>query len=105
MLQAAAERRNWKKFGEAVHEKAGDSVTVRATEDIPFERVRLAKTTQEQKTQMDIATALAAGDKTAVGTRYCHRQTSQHHSILAVLSYSRGTASTACSGRANELML
>ena len=68
-VQAAAERRNWKKFGEAVHEKAGDSVTVRATEDIPFERVRLAKTTQEQKTQMDVATALAAGDKTAVGTR------------------------------------
>ncbi len=68
-MQAAAERRNWKKFGEAVHEKAGDSVTVRATEDIPFERVRLAKTTQEQKTQMDVASALAAGDKAAVGTR------------------------------------
>jgi len=45
-------------------------VTVRATEDIPFERVRLAKTTQEQKTQMDVASALAAGDKAAVGTRY-----------------------------------
>ena len=53
-----------------MHEKAGDSVTVRATEDIPFERVRLAKTTQEQKTQMDVATALAAGDKAAVGTRF-----------------------------------
>ena len=45
-------------------------MTVRATEDIPFERVRLAKTTQEQKTQMDVASALAAGDKAAVGTRY-----------------------------------
>jgi hypothetical protein len=80
--QAAAERRQWKKFGEAVHEKAGDSVTVRATEDIPFERVRLAKTTQEQKTQMDVATALAAGDKAAVGTRFApHRL--QHYSGAA----------------------
>ena len=32
-------------------------------------QVRLAKTTQEQKTQMDVATALAMGDKAAVGTR------------------------------------
>lgn len=67
--QSVQERRQWKKFGEAANEKVGDSVTMRATEEIPFERVRLAKTTQEQKTQMDVATALAMGDKAAVGTR------------------------------------
>lgn len=45
-------------------------MTVRAVEDIPFERVRLSKSTQEEKkTAVDVATALAMGDKSAAATR------------------------------------
>lgn len=68
--QSQLERRKWPRFGDALNEKEGDSVTVRAVEDIPFERVRLEKSTQEEKkTAVDVATALAMGDKSAVGTR------------------------------------
>lgn len=73
--QAQLERRNWARFGDAKAESDGDSVTVRAVEDIPFERVRLTKSTQEEKkTAVDVATALAMGDKSAVGTRCCPRR-------------------------------
>lgn len=69
-LQSQLERRKWEHFGNALKETEGDSVTVRAVEDIPFERVRLQKSTQEEKkTAVDVATALAMGDKSAVGTR------------------------------------
>lgn len=68
--QSQLERRKWERFGNALKETEGDSVTVRAVEDIPFERVRLQKSTQEEKkTAVDVATALAMGDKSAVGTR------------------------------------
>jgi Eukaryotic translation initiation factor 3 subunit G len=70
MQQSQLERRKWERFGNALKESDNDSVTVRAVEDIPFERVRLQKSTQEEKkTAVDVATALAMGDKSAVGTR------------------------------------
>jgi len=69
VYKAQLERRNWPRFGDAKAESAGDSVTVRAVEDIPFERVRLSKSTQEEKkTAVDVATALAMGDKSAAAT-------------------------------------
>jgi translation initiation factor 3 subunit G len=69
VYKSQLERRKWPRFGDALNEKEGDSVTVRAVEDIPFERVRLQKSTQEEKkTAVDVATALAMGDKSAVGT-------------------------------------
>ncbi len=69
-MQSQLERRKWARFGDAQKESEAESVTVRAVEDIPFERVRLAKATQEEKkTAVDVATALAMGDKNAVGTR------------------------------------
>ena len=71
MQQSQLERRKWERFGNALKESDNDSVTVRAVEDIPFERVRLQKSTQEEKkTAVDVATALAMGDKSAVGTRW-----------------------------------
>lgn len=88
-VQSQLERRKWERFGNALKETEGDSVTVRAVEDIPFERVRLQKSTQEEKkTAVDVATALAMGDKSAVGTRCgfvpVHRpsssDTAAHHS-------------------------
>lgn len=69
LYKSQAERRKWQRFGDALNEQAGDSITVRAVEDIPFERVRLQKSTQEEKkTAIDVATALAMGDTSAVGT-------------------------------------
>jgi hypothetical protein len=71
LQQSQLERRKWERFGNALKESDNDSVTVRAVEDIPFERVRLQKSTQEEKkTAVDVATALAMGDKSAVGTRW-----------------------------------
>jgi hypothetical protein len=64
------ERRKWERFGNPLKESDNDSVTVRAREDIHFEHVRLQKSTREEKkTAVDVATALAMGNKFAVGTR------------------------------------
>jgi hypothetical protein len=77
LQQSQLERRKWERFGNALKEADNDSVTVRAVEDIPFERVRLQKSTQEEKkTAVDVATALAMGDKSAVGTRRAFQQQS-----------------------------
>ena len=67
--QVAAERRNrLKRFGEALKETAGDSVTVRQAEDIPFERMQKARQTTEEKRaeKEDLKSALAGSDKSAV---------------------------------------
>jgi translation initiation factor 3 subunit G len=93
--QVAQERRNWARFGEAAKEVAGDSVTVQVrdqlaeshscghlnleaqlaprtrtqvVEDIPFERVRQQKATQQEKKQasMDFQAAMQTNDKQAV---------------------------------------
>jgi len=47
--QITAERKAWKRFGAAARETAQDSVTVQAVEEIPFDRVRQAKATQQEK--------------------------------------------------------
>lgn len=64
VFKAAAERRNWERFGSAVNETKKDSVTVQAVEDIPFERVRQRQTQEEKKAQ-DLKDALAQPDKAA----------------------------------------
>lgn len=65
--QSAIDRRaNWQKFGDAAHERASDSITSRATEDIPFDRIRPQKQTQEEKGKMDFQTAMAGTDKAAI---------------------------------------
>lgn len=69
VYKSQLERRKWPKFGDAKSQSDSDSVTVQAVEEIQFERVRLSKSTQEEKkTAVDVATALAMGDKSAVGT-------------------------------------
>ena len=69
MHQAAAERKaRLKRFGEATKEQAGDSVTVRQAEDIPFERIQKTRQTTEEKRaeKEDLKSALAGSDKSAV---------------------------------------
>lgn len=84
LRQSQLERRKWDRFGNALKESDNDSVTVRAVEDIPFERVRLQKSTQEEKkTAVDVATALAMGDKSAVGTRWAIRPSAMRLSDCA----------------------
>lgn len=65
--QSAVERREgWTKFGDAASERASDIISAKATEDIPFERVRPQKQTQEDKGKMDFQTAMAGSDKAAI---------------------------------------
>ena len=65
---AAARKQRLKRFGLAVNEQAGDSVTVRGTEDIPFERVQKTRQTTEEKRaeKEDLKSALQGSDKSAV---------------------------------------
>eukprot|EP00879_Flechtneria_rotunda_P022689 GHRR01023962.1.p1 GENE.GHRR01023962.1~~GHRR01023962.1.p1 ORF type:complete len:228 (+),score=93.62 GHRR01023962.1:265-948(+) len=68
-MQVTAERRQWKRFGQAAKETAEDSVTVRHVEDIPFERIRPAKATAQEKKFTDMQAALQSADKqTIVGS-------------------------------------
>ncbi len=61
------ERRQWKRFGEAVTESADDNYTVQAVEEIPFERIQKQKQTQaEKKEAADLKSALAGTDKQAI---------------------------------------
>lgn len=69
----AAERKGrLKRFGEATKEQAGDSVTVRQAEDIPFERIQKTRQTTEEKRaeKEDLKSALAGSDKSAVVGRW-----------------------------------
>ena len=68
MQDAAARKQRLKRFGHAVGEQAGDSVTVRGTEDIPFERVQKTRQTTEEKRaeKEDLKSALQGSDKSAV---------------------------------------
>lgn len=64
--QVTAERRQWKRFGAAAKETAADSVTVRTVEEIPFERIRPAKATAQEKKFTDMQAALQSADKSAI---------------------------------------
>jgi hypothetical protein len=54
LLQITAERRQWKRFGAAARETESDSVTVRTVEEIPFDRIRPAKATAQEKKFTDM---------------------------------------------------
>jgi translation initiation factor 3 subunit G len=69
--QITAERKAWKRFGAAARETAQDSVTVQGVEEIPFERVRQAKATQQEKkgfTDMQAALQSGADKQQIVGS-------------------------------------
>uniref|UniRef100_A0A7S0N7V5 Eukaryotic translation initiation factor 3 subunit G n=1 Tax=Chlamydomonas leiostraca TaxID=1034604 RepID=A0A7S0N7V5_9CHLO len=68
VYKAAEERRKWARFGAAAKETASDSVSVQAVEEIPFERVRQLKATQQEKkaaSQIDLQ-AMQQADKQAI---------------------------------------
>lgn len=65
-MQISQERRQWKRFGAAAKETAADSVTAQHTEDIPFERIRPAKATAQEKKISDVSAALQGSDKNAI---------------------------------------
>ena len=69
---AAARKQRLKRFGHAVSERADDSVTVRGTEDIPFDRIQKARQTTEEKRaeKEDLKSALQGSDKSAVVGRW-----------------------------------
>lgn len=68
VYKVCQERRNWARFGQAAKEQPTDSISVQAGEDIPFDRVRQIKTTQQEKKQqsLDFQSAMQANDKQAV---------------------------------------
>lgn len=68
VYKVAQERRKWARFGAAAKEVAGDSVSVQNNEDIPFERIRQIKSTQQEKKQasLDFQQAMQTNDKQAV---------------------------------------
>ena len=65
-LQVVEERRHWPKFGDALNESATDSITVRANEEIPFERARAARQTTEERKASDMKSVLQGADKSAI---------------------------------------
>ena len=67
-MQISSERRQWKRFGAAARETADDSVTVRHVEDIPFERIRPAKATAQEKKFTDMQVG-GAGGVSVIGHR------------------------------------
>jgi translation initiation factor 3 subunit G len=64
--QVTAERRNWKRFGAAAKETPDEQVTMQSIEEIPFERIRPAKATAQEKKVTDLQQALASQDKASV---------------------------------------
>ena len=64
--QIVEERRAWPRFGDAATESATDSITVRATEEIPFDRVRQARATTAERAADDMKSVLAGSDKSAI---------------------------------------
>eukprot|EP00891_Asterochloris_glomerata_P001492 jgi/Astpho2/1492/Aster-05376 len=66
LYASVQERREWKRFGDAVAQQPDHSVTVQSNDDIPFERTRQQKTTRDEKQQMTLQSALAQNDKNAV---------------------------------------
>lgn len=68
VYKAALERRaNWVKFGDAATERATDCVSSQSPDEIPFERLRPQKQTQEDKNkQQDFQSAMASSDKSVI---------------------------------------
>jgi len=62
---AADKRANWVKFGDAATERPTDAITSRAPEDVPFERVKSKKQSQEEKQKEDFQVASAGDNKAA----------------------------------------
>ncbi len=57
----------------AMDEQVGDSVTVQGTEEIPFERTRQSKQTQDEKRQeKDLKTAMQGSNKSEIVGRWGH---------------------------------
>lgn len=61
----AAKRANWVKFGDAATERPTDAITSRAPEDVPFERIKSKKQSQEDKQREDFQVASAGDNKAA----------------------------------------
>lgn len=61
----AEKRANWVKFGDAATERPTDAITAQAPEDVPFERVKSKKQSQEDKQREDFQVASAGDNKSA----------------------------------------
>lgn len=69
-MQAVEDRKRWSRFGDAVRQQEGDSaITGQSNEEIPFEKIRQQKQTQEEK-KADFKAAMQGQDKGAVVTKY-----------------------------------
>lgn len=66
VYKSAQERREWKRFGDAVAQQPEHSVTVQSREDVPFERTKAQKSTRDEKQQLTLQNAMQSNDKNAV---------------------------------------
>ena len=66
-MQISEDRKNWPKFGLAKQDTPQDSVTARGMEEIPFERVRQAKATSQEK-KVDMQNLLSHSNDKAMVT-------------------------------------
>lgn len=66
VYKVTEERRQWPRFGKAATETASDSVSVQQKEEIPFERIRQAKATQQEKKFTDMQAAMQSADKSTI---------------------------------------
>ncbi len=69
LIQAVEERKKWARFGDALKAGEQQSVTAQSTDEIPFERVRQQKQTQEERKQ-DLKNVLQGSDKGAIVSKY-----------------------------------
>ena len=73
LSQSAQERREWKRFGDAVAQQPEHSVTVQSREDVPFERTKAQKSTRDEKQQLTLQNAMQSNDKNAVTAKYAQQ--------------------------------
>ncbi|KAI8474169.1 MAG: eukaryotic translation initiation factor [Monoraphidium minutum] len=66
VYKVTEDRRQWQRFGQAASETVQDSVTVQQKEEIPFERVRQLKATQQEKKFTDMQQAMQTADKSTI---------------------------------------
>lgn len=65
---APSRRQGWVRFGDAAIERPTDSITAQATEEIPYERLRSKKETQEENKKQDFMAAMAGTDNKAAAS-------------------------------------
>ena len=86
------ERKKWARFGDALKAGEQQAVTAQSTDEVPFERVRQQKQTQEERKQ-DLKNVLQGSDKGAIVSKYASKLSFTLLRLMDFLSISLSTTS------------